>query len=571
MALMHCCRNWESNRSLADLMERIWLQSYPPGVPADIELDPADSLVGMLERACRQFADRPAFNNLGRSISYAELDRLSERFAAFLQAGLGLGRGERVAIMLPNLLQFPVALYGVWRAGLVVVNVNPLYTARELAHQLRDSGATAIVVVANAGAVLEEALAGTAVRHVIITEIGDLLPFPRRQLVNFVLRHVRRLVPRYRLPGAIRFDAALRHAGPLQRVAPAGADLACLQYTGGTTGLARGAMLSHGNLLANVRQINTWFASLVRPGAEVVITALPLYHVYALTCNCLAYTELGGLNVLITDPRDMPGFIRELRRWKFTAMTGVNTLYQHLANHPALGSVDFSHLKLVSAGGMAVMEATAKQWAAATGTEILEGYGLSEASPVVSSNRPDLAAWTGSIGLPLPGTGISLRDDDDHEMPVGQPGEICVRGPQVMQGYWGNHSATGDVMTSDGYLRTGDIAVMDAAGYMRIVDRKKDMISVSGLKAYPNEIENVVMLHPAVLEAACIGVPDVGTSEAVKVFVVLRPGQVATADDIRDICRRHLAAYKVPKHVEFRDSLPKSNVGKILRRALREG
>ena len=550
-------------------MDRIWLRSYPPGVPPDIEIDPADSLVGMLERACRQFAARPAFSNLGRDISFAELDRLSERFAAFLQGGLGLARGERVAIMLPNLLQFPVALYGVWRAGLVVVNVNPLYTARELAHQLRDSGATAIVIVANAGAVLEEALAQTAVRHVIVTEIGDMLAFPRRQLVNFVVRHVRRMVPRYRLPRAIRFDTALRHAGALQPVKPRAADLACLQYTGGTTGLARGAMLSHGNLLANVRQINTWFAGVQRPGEEVVITALPLYHVYALTCNCLAYTEQGGLNVLVTDPRDMAGFIRELRRWQFTAITGVNTLYQHLANHPELKTVDFSHLKIVSAGGMAVMEATAKQWAAVTGTEILEGYGLSEASPVVSSNRPDLAAWSGSIGLALPGTDVSLRNDEEREMPVGEPGEICVKGPQVMQGYWGNHTATGEVMTRDGYLKTGDIAVMDADGYMRIVDRKKDMISVSGLKAYPNEIENVVMLHPAVLEAACIGVPDAGTSEAVKVFVVLRPGKTATADDIRDICREHLAAYKVPKHVEFRDSLPKSNVGKILRRELR--
>ncbi|MFO1355509.1 MAG: AMP-binding protein [Gammaproteobacteria bacterium] len=550
-------------------MEPIWLKSYPPGVPAAIAVDPADSLVGMLERACRQFADRPAFSNLGQTISFAELDRLSTRFAAFLQGELGLGRGERVAIMLPNLLQFPVALYGVLRAGLVAVSVNPLYTARELAHQLSDSGASAIIAVANAGAVVGEALAQTAVRHVVITEIGDMLPFPRRQLVNFVVRRVRRLVPAYRLPAAIPFDRALRHAGPLAPVVITGADLACLQYTGGTTGVARGAMLSHGNLLANVRQINTWFASLVRPGVEVVITALPLYHVYALTCNGLAYTELGGHNILITDPRDIAGFIRELRRWKFTAITGVNTLYQHLASHPALKDVDFSHLKVVSAGGMAVMEATAKQWAAVTGTEILEGYGLSEASPVVSSNRPDLAAWSGSIGLPLPGTDISLRDDDGHEVAPGGPGEICVKGPQVMQGYWGNHVATGEVMTRDGYLKTGDIAVMDADGYMRIVDRKKDMISVSGLKAYPNEIENVVTLHPAVLEAAAIGVPDERTREAIKVFVVLRPGMSATADDIRRICRENLAAYKVPKYVEFRDSLPKSNVGKILRRELR--
>ncbi len=550
-------------------MEKIWLKSYPPGVPAEIAIDPADSLAGMLERSCRQFASRPAFNNLGHSISYAELDQLTARFAAFLRGRLGLARGERVAIMLPNLLQFPVAFYGVLRAGLVVVNVNPLYTARELAHQLRDSGATTIVVVANAAAVVEEALAQTDVRHVIVTEIGDLLPFPRRQLVNFVVRRIRRMVPAYRLPGAIPFNEVLAHAEPFVPVPLRGEDLACLQYTGGTTGVSRGAMLSHANLLANLRQVNTWFANATQPGEEVVITALPLYHVYALTCNCLAYTELGGLNVLITDPRDIAGFIRELKRWKFTAMTGVNTLYQHLANHPALQDVDFSHLKLVSAGGMAVMEATARAWAAATGTEILEGYGLSEASPVVSSNRPDLEAYNGTIGLPLPSTDISLRDDDNHEVGIGEPGEICVKGPQVMAGYWGNHTATGDAMTSDGYLRTGDIAVMDANGYMRVVDRKKDMISVSGLKAYPNEIENVVTLHPAVLEAAAIGVSDERTREAIKVFVVLRPGMTATVEDIREICRANLSAYKVPKYVVFRDSLPKSNVGKILRRELR--
>jgi long-chain acyl-CoA synthetase len=550
-------------------MERPWLRSYPPGVPAGIELDPADNLPAMLARACRAFADRPAFSNLGRTISYRELDALSARFAAFLQRDLGLARGDRVALMMPNLLQYPVALYGAMRAGMVVVNVNPLYRPHELQHQLRDSGARAIVIVANAGAVLERALEGTAVEHVVVTGVGDLLPFPRRQLVNFVVRRVRRMVPAYRLPGAVPFARTVGHGRDPEPVALTGRDLACLQYTGGTTGVSRGAMLSHGNLVANVRQINTWFGGFSEPGREIVITALPLYHVYALTCNCFCYTDLGGHNVLITDPRDIPAFIRELRRWPFTAITGVNTLYQHLASHPDIGTVDFSHLKLTSAGGMAVMEATARLWARVTGSEILEGYGLSETSPVVCSNPPDIESYTGAIGLPLPGTDVSLRDDANVAVPQGQPGEICVKGPQVMQGYWGDGAAAAEVMTPDGWLRTGDIAVMDERGYFRIVDRKKDMISVSGLKAYPNEIENVVMQHPAVFEAACIGVPDPGTREAVKVFVVLKPGMTATAEEIVALCREELAPFKVPKHVEFRASLPKSNVGKILRRELR--
>jgi len=549
-------------------MQKRWLDSYPEGMPQEIALDAQRSIPRLLAAACRDHADRPAFHSLGRTLSYRELDDLTARFAAWLQQ-LGLGRGERVAIMLPNLLQYPVALYGVMRAGLVVVNVNPLYTARELNHQLKDSGARVIVAINTAGAVLEEALPGTAVQHVVITGVGDLLGGWRRPVANAVVRWLRRLVPRYSLPGAVAFDATLAQAEAPQPVELGPEDLACLQYTGGTTGVSRGAMLTHGNLTANVRQINTWFGAALEPGQEIVITALPLYHVYALTCNCLAYTEVGGLNVLIVDPRDMNAFIRELRRWKFTAITGVNTLYQHLADHPGLRRVDFSHLKLVSAGGMAVMEVTARRWAEVTGTAILEGYGLSETSPVVCTNRPDLKAYSGSIGLPLPGTDITLRDDEDREVPPGEPGELCVKGPQVMRGYWGNGAATGEVMTRDGYLRTGDIAVMDEGGYFRIVDRKKDMISVSGLKAYPNEIEKVVTLHPAVLEAAAIGVPDPRTREAIKVFVVLRPGMSATADDIRHLCRENLAAYKVPKHVEFRASLPKSNVGKILRRELR--
>jgi long-chain acyl-CoA synthetase len=553
-------------------VQRSWLKSYPRGMPATLELDPADHLPAMLARSVANYADRPAFHCLGRTISYRDLDELSARFAAYLQQTLKLPRGARVALMMPNLLQYPVALYGVLRAGLVVVNVNPLYTHRELAHQLRDSGAEAIVIVANSARELEEARREVAIPHVIVTEIGDLLGTARRWLVNYVVRRVRRMVRPFDLPDAVPFLDTLRTPARTPAAVPlSGADLACLQYTGGTTGVSRGAMLSHGNLIANVRQINTWFASATRPGHDIVITALPLYHVYALTCNCFAYTDLGGLNVLITDPRDVGGLIRELRRWKFTAITGVNTLYQHLANHPDIGRVDFSALRLVSAGGMAVMEATARRWVEVTGRPIIEGYGLSEASPVVCTNPPTITAYNGTIGLPMPGTDVSLRDDDNNEVPAGQPGELCVRGPQVMQGYWNNGTATAGVMTPDGWLHTGDVATIDENGYFRIVDRKKDMISVSGLKAYPNEIENVVMMHPAVLEAACIGVPDPETREAVKVFVVLRPGMTATVAEIRALCKENLAAYKVPRHVEFRASLPKSNVGKILRRELRAG
>jgi long-chain acyl-CoA synthetase len=552
-------------------MEPIWLKSYPPGVPPTLVIGREETIPRMLARACTGYPDRPAFANLGHTITYRELDELSARFAAYLQCELRLAPGERVAVMMPNLLQYPVALFGILRAGLVLVNVNPLYTARELEHQLRDSGARAIVILANSAWVLDQTLAGTPVEHVILTEVGDLLPLPRRWIVNFVVRRVRRLVRPFVLPGARRFRVALRSdRAALREPALSGDDVACLQYTGGTTGVSKGAMLTHGNLVANVRQVNTWFAGHIDRGHEIVITALPLYHVYALTCNCLAYVDLGGLNVLITDPRDIRGFIAEMRRWKFTAMTGVNTLYQHLASNPELKTVDFSHLKLVSAGGMSVTEATAKLWAEVTGTEVLEGYGLTEASPVVTTNRPDITKYTGTVGLPLPGTEVSLRDEHGWEVPLGYPGELCVRGPQVMKGYWNDPAATADVMTQDGLLRTGDIATIDAAGYLRIVDRKKDMISVSGLKAYPNEIENVVSSHPAVLEAACIGVPDSKTGQSIRLFVVLRPGQHATEEEIRAWCKANLTAYKLPRTITFRDSLPKSPVGKILRRELAE-
>jgi len=552
-------------------MDKIWLDNYPAGVPPELDLDPNESLVDILNSVCAEFHDRPAFTNFGRTLTYGQLDDLSARFAAWLQTGAALERGDRVALMMPNLLQYPVALFGVLRAGMVIVNVNPLYTARELEYQLIDSGARAIVICETAAATLAEISAETSVQHAVVTGIGDLLGFPKRPLVNFAVRYIRKMVPSYRLANSVSLDEVL--ATPPERLrstALAAPDIACLQYTGGTTGRAKGAMLTHGNLVANVRQIRTWFSDRVEEGAETIITALPLYHVYALTCNCLTFFLLGAHNILITDPRDMKGFIRELKKWKFTAITGVNTLYQGLVNQSDLAGVDFSHLNIASAGGMAVMEDTARQWFAVTGTEIIEGYGLSETSPVLTSNPVNMPSVTRSIGMPLPSTDVSLRDEQGRELGIGEEGELCARGPQVMIGYWRDEAATAKVMTSDGFLKTGDMATVDEKGYFRIVDRKKDMIIVSGFNVYPNEVENVVTMHPDVIEAACIGVKDEDGRERVKVFITLKPGAKTSVDEIRDHCRENLAAYKVPKLVEFRDELPKTAVGKILRRALRD-
>ncbi|MCC5793628.1 MAG: AMP-binding protein [Chromatiales bacterium] len=552
-------------------MEKTWLRSYPPGMPQELELPPGETLVTQFDEAVRRFADRPAFSSLGRTISFAELDSLTARFAAFLQHELGMKPGARIALMLPNLLQYPVALYGALRAGLVVVNVNPLYTARELEYQLNDAEAEALVIVENRAHVAQKILSGTPVRHVIVTGIGDLLGTPRRWLVNFAVRWIRRMVPSWQIEGTRSFDDCLAvEPSRMSEVTRQPEDVAILQYTGGTTGRSKGAMLTHRNLVANVTQINLWFGEQIRQGEEIVLTALPLYHIYALTCNCLAYVKLGGHNILIVDPRDTRALIAEMRRWPISAMTGVNTLYQSLVAHPDLRTIDFSTLRLVSAGGMAVQESTAKRWADMTGTHIHEGYGLSETSPVVTSNPVTIEEWNGSIGLPLPGTEISLRDDEDNEPPQGDPGELCVRGPQVMAGYWRDPETTAESMTSDGFLRTGDMAVMDERGFFRIVDRKKDMISVSGLKVYPNEVENVLTQHGAIAEAAVIGVPDERTQEAVKAFVVLKQGQQTSEEEIRAFCRDRLSAYKIPHHVAFRDELPKSNVGKILRRELRD-
>jgi len=553
-------------------MDRFWLDNYPQGVPKEIDIDPGETLLDMFEASVAAWADRPAFHNLGHTLSYADIDRLSEQFAAYLQNDLGLVEGDRVALMMPNLLQYPVALFGCLRAGMVVVNVNPLYTARELEHQLQDSGAKALVVYAGSAHVFAEVKHATDVEHVLVTEPGDLLPVVKRILVNFVVRYVRKLIPAYSISVAEPFrnilgakQSAYRRPRKL-----AGKNLAILQYTGGTTGLAKGAMLSHSNLLANVTQVNSWFGGQDVPGEEIIVTALPLYHVYALTVNCLAYFEKGGLDILITDPRDTAGFIKEMSKWPFTALTGVNTLFQSLVRHPDFARLDFSTLKVVSAGGMAMQEATAREWTRITGTQIIEGYGLSETSPVVSSNPIDLTEFNGSIGLPFPSTDVSIRDERGTEVAIGEPGELFVRGPQVMLGYWNKPDETANVMTGDGFLETGDMATINEQGYMRIVDRKKDMIVVSGLKVYPNEVENVVTQHPDVLEAAVIGVDDDESGEVVKLFAVVREGADLTSESLRAWCKENMTAYKVPKFVEFRDDLPKSNVGKVLRRQLRD-
>lgn len=553
-------------------MEAIWLASYPEGVPRQLEVDPQLTLLDEFEAAMQDWVERPAFANLGHTLSFADIDRLSRQFAVCMQQDFGLKCGDRVALMLPNLLQYPVALIGCLRAGLVVVNVNPLYKANELKHQLLDSGARAIVVYAGSARVLEAVIADTQIEHVMVTAAGDLLPGFRRPLVNLVVRYLKRGVPAYRLPDARAFRSVL-DGDPDRYVRPGdlqGHDLAILQYTGGTTGLAKGAMLSHSNIVANVTQVNSWFGGRDVPGEEIMITALPLYHVYALTVNCFAYFRKGGLNVLITDPRDTAALIKEMGRWPFTAITGVNTLFQSLVRHADFAKLDFTTLKVVSAGGMALQEMTAREWLRIVGVAIIEGYGLTETSPVVSSNPVDLAEFNGSIGLPLPGTEVSVRDDDGNELPIGQSGELCVRGPQVMLGYWQNPEATAEAMTPDGFLRTGDMACMAEDGYMRIVDRKKDIIIISGFNVYPNEIENVVTGHPDVLEAAIIGVPDDDSGEAVKLVAVLRSGASIDAKAMREWCKDNMTGYKVPRFVEFVESLPKSNVGKILRRELRE-
>ncbi len=552
-------------------MDKVWLKHYPKGVPAKIDLNQFASLNDIFERACKRYRERRAFVNMGVSLSYGWLDELSRAFAAFLQRRAGLQRGDRVAIMMPNLLQYPVALFGALRAGMVVVNVNPLYTARELEHQLNDSGAKAIVVVENFAATVAQVLANTALKTIITTQIGDLFPFPKSLLVNFVVKRIKRMVPRWHIPHALRFKTVL-HDGAAERfesVKLRHDDVAFLQYTGGTTGVAKGAVLTHGNMVANVQQASAWIAPHTRESGEVVVTALPLYHIFSLTVNCMTFMKIGAENVLITNPRDFAGFVQELKRAPFTVITGVNTLFNALLNTPGFREIDFSRLKIALGGAMAVQRAVAESWKAATGVPLLEGYGLTEASPAVCVNPLSNTEYNGSIGLPLPSTELSIRDDAGKALAIGAVGEICARGPQVMRGYWNRPEETAAVLSPDGWLHTGDVGRMDEKGYVYIEDRKKDMILVSGFNVYPNEIESVVASHDGVLEAAAIGVPDARSGEAVKLFVVKRDPEL-TAERIIEHCRRNLAAYKVPRQVEFRKELPKTNVGKILRRALRE-
>jgi long-chain acyl-CoA synthetase len=553
------------------VQDKIWLKNYPAKVPATIDPSEYASVVDILERSINRFRNLPAFENFGQVMSYDELDRQSQDFASYLQNILGLNKGDRVAIMMPNLLQYPVALFGTLRAGLVVVNVNPLYTKRELDHQLKDSGARAIVIVENFAHTLQAVLKDSAVEHVIVTQVGDLLPLPKRSLINFALKRIKKQVPAWDIAGAVPIRTALARgrAQPYNRVTLTLQDIAFLQYTGGTTGLSKGATLTHGNIVANVLQTRAWIGPWVEEGRELIVTALPLYHIFALTANCLIFMSLGAHNVLITNPRDLPGFVKELKRHRMTVFTGVNTLFNGLLNTPGFAELDFSGLRLTLGGGAAVQQAVAERWAEVTGKPLSEAYGLTETSPAACINPLDRPQWNGTIGLPIPSTLVSIRDDEGKVVPLGEPGELCIKGPQVMQGYWQRPDANEEVFTVDGFLRTGDIATMDQEGFCRIVDRKKDMILVSGFNVFPNEIEQVVAMLDGVLECACIGVPDEKTGEAVKVFVVRRDDSL-TAETIREHCKEHLTGYKVPKQVAFLEELPKSNVGKILRKELRD-
>jgi long-chain acyl-CoA synthetase len=556
---------------MSSSFERPWLASYPPSVPAQINVDEYKSLAQVLEVACERFQHRPAFSNMGRMLTYGDVDRLSRQFASYLLNDLKLNKGDRVALMLPNVLQYPVAIFGVLRAGLTVVNTNPLYTARELRHQLHDAGASAIVVLDNFASVLAEVLHDTPCQHVITTGLGDLLSFPKSVITNFVVRRVKKLVPEYSIPGAVRFTAALAAGArrPMPKVDIGHADIAFLQYTGGTTGVAKGAMLTHRNMVANMQQASAWLGSTLREGEEVIITAIPLYHIFALTANGLVFMKLGGMNYLITNPRDMPGFVKELARAPFTSMTGVNTLFNGLLNTPGFDKLDFSRFKFTMGGGMAVQRVVAERWKKVTGVTLVEAYGLTETSPAACVNPLDLAEYNGAIGLPISSTDASVQDDDGKQLGVGETGELCIRGPQVMKGYWQRPEETAKVLTPDGWLHTGDIAKMDEKGYFYIVDRKKDMILVSGFNVYPNEIEDVVAQCPGVLEVAAVGVPDEKSGEAVKIVVVKKDPNL-TVEAIKAHCRANLTGYKLPKYVEFRDALPKTNVGKILRRELRD-
>jgi long-chain acyl-CoA synthetase len=550
-------------------MEKIWLKSYPSGVPAEIDVNTYASIADVFDESCAKFGPRRAYSCMGKAITFAQLDELSRAFGAFLQRR-GLKKGARVALMMPNILQYPVCLFGILRAGYTVVNTNPLYTARELEYQLADSGAEMIVVVENFAHTLSEVVGNTQVKQVIVTSIGEMLGI-KGLLVDFVLRRVKKVVPAWDIPGAMSLSEALAEGSrsTLARVPLGHDDIAFLQYTGGTTGVAKGAMLLHRNIVANLLQAGAWVKPFIGNEQHVIITPLPLYHIFSLTANCLVFMTLGAENVLIPNPRDIPGFVKEMGKHRFTGITGVNTLFNALLNNAEFGKLDFSRLELTLGGGMAVQQAVAEKWKQVTGKPLIEAYGLTETSPAATMNPFTLREYNGSIGLPVPSTDLMLRDEAGHEVTLGQPGEICIKGPQVMAGYWQRPDETANVVDKDGWLATGDIGCMDDRGFVRIVDRKKDMILVSGFNVYPNEVEAVVAMHPGVLECAAIGIPDSKSGEAVKLFVV-KKDPALTAEGVLAHCRTQLTGYKCPREVEFRSELPKSNVGKILRRELRD-
>jgi long-chain acyl-CoA synthetase len=552
-------------------MEKVWLKSYPSGVPEEIDLNAYQSVTDVFDQAVRRYGERPCFSNLGTTLTYNEMDRYTDQLASYLQSLPGMEKGDRVAVMMPNMLQNPISIFAALRAGFAVVNTNPLYTARELEHQLSDSGARAIIVMENFCHTLDEVIDRTSVQHVVTTQLGDLLHFPKSLIVNLVVKYVKKMVPQFSLPQRVTFKKALQ-LGSTQRhraVSCNHDDLAFLQYTGGTTGVAKGAMLTHGNMVANMQQASAWLENDITDGEEVIITALPLYHIFSLTANCLTFMKVGALNYLITNPRDMPGFVKELQHLKFTAITGVNTLFNGLMNTPGFDQIDFSHLKLSLGGGMAVQQPVAERWKKLTNAPLLEAYGLTETSPAVCINPLTLQEYNGSIGLPVPSTEVSVQDEKGNLLPQGESGELCVRGPQVMKGYWQRPEETARVISDDGWLKTGDVAQMDELGFFRIVDRLKDMILVSGFNVFPNEIETVIAGHEGVLEVGVIGVPDQARGEIVKAVIVKKDPALDEAAIIEH-CRENLTAYKVPKIIEFRDELPKTNVGKILRRELRE-
>ncbi|MBF8766945.1 MULTISPECIES: long-chain-fatty-acid--CoA ligase FadD1 [Pseudomonas] len=553
------------------MIDHFWKDKYPAGIAAQIDPDEFPNIQAVLKQSCQRFADKPAFSNLGKTLTYGELYTLSGAFAAWLQQHTDLKPGDRIAVQLPNVLQYPVAVFGAMRAGLIVVNTNPLYTAREMEHQFKDSGAKALVCLANMAHLAEKVVPKTQVKHVIVTEVADLLPALKRLLINSVIKYVKKMVPAYHLPSAVRFNDALAlgKGQPVTEANPQANDVAVLQYTGGTTGVAKGAMLTHRNLVANMLQCRALMGSNLQEGCEILITPLPLYHIYAFTFHCMAMMLIGNHNVLISNPRDLSAMVKELGRWKFTGFVGLNTLFVALCNSDAFRALDFSALKITLSGGMALQLSVAERWRAVTGCAICEGYGMTETSPVAAVN-PAQANQVGTIGIPVPSTLCKIVDDAGNELPLGEVGELCVKGPQVMKGYWQREEATAEILDSEGWLKTGDIALIQPDGYMRIVDRKKDMILVSGFNVYPNELEDVLAAVPGVSQCAAIGIPDEKSGELIKVFVVVKPGMTVTKEQVMEHMRANLTGYKVPRQVEFRDTLPTTNVGKILRRELRD-